>query len=113
MAILRRLAPIALIILGAGAASALTIVDPCTVAGPGPTELGTATSGAVSCPDFSLNPTWLNSVTITISGSINSTLTLTSFSGSSQTGSANTDSEFNLASPLAGFSFTPDGFGNL
>lgn len=105
----------ALVAMTCGLASASSLTGTCTTAGPGPTELGTATPGTISCTQFSLNPSYLTSVVITLTGDVvsPSTLTLTNNNASPATGSASTDVAYNLGTALSGFTFTTDAFGNL
>jgi hypothetical protein len=96
-------------------ASASQINGTCSTAGPGPTELGVATSGLVTCTQFNLNPAWLTSIVITLQGNVvnNSSITLTNTNADSATATASTDVAFNLSAALAGFTFVTDGQGNL
>jgi len=73
-----------------------------------PTEL-TSANGVITCTQFNLNPTWLQSITLTLDGSIAGSISLTNNGVSGQTGKGTTDSTFFLTSAtctsLTGFSF--------
>jgi hypothetical protein len=98
--------------MACGLASASSINGVCTGV-TGQTDLGAATGngvntlGTVSCTQYNLNPTWLTSITLDITGSITGTITLTN-SGTADTGptvSGTTSSDFFLNAALAGFSY--------
>jgi len=76
----------------------------------GPTEL----SGSIVCPQYNLGGT-VSSISITVTGSISGTITLTNFGQATETGSASTTSTFAITSiaglgsgpaPLSGFTWT-------
>lgn len=84
----------------AGSAQALTVSSDCVglpPAGLDPTEL----AGNISCPQFNLAGT-LTAITIEFAGQAQGTITINNLSGTSQTGSAETNVRFNFG-PLAGF----------
>jgi hypothetical protein len=111
----RILSASALVAMTCGLASASSINGTCTTAGPGPTELGSATPGLVSCTDFNTSLGTLTSIVLTITGDIvaPSSITLTNNDPTSHTGLASTDVTYSLAAPLTGFTFTNNAFGNL
>jgi hypothetical protein len=86
-----------------GVASAATVGPlPCTgvpVAGYTNTEL----SGSLECPLFDVPSAVLTGMSITFTGSIQGTITLTNGTGQTQSGTAETDSRFYFG-PLTGFS---------
>ena len=89
---------VAFLLCSFGVASANTLVVNCTIVS-GPTEL----NANVLCPQFNVAGT-LQSVQITVSGSITGSITLTNNASTTQTGSGTTSSSFNVGA-LTGFSF--------
>src|SRR5437879_5446922 len=97
-------------ILATGLASADSFSGICSSVA-GATELGAAigsggisTIGTINCSQYNLNPSWLTSIVLTVTGSINGTITLTNASGSQITGAfGTTSSNFYLDSALSGF----------
>jgi len=76
----------------------------------GPTEL----NASIACPQYDLGG-FVNSISITVTGSIAGSITLTNNGGTTQTGSATVDSQFRITSigglgsgpaPLSGFTWT-------
>jgi len=91
------LAFVSLLCLSATASAATSVVNCSTVTST--TEL----NASVVCPQF--NGVGLQSVEITVSGTITSTITLTNNGTSAETGSGTTSSGFNVGA-LAGFTFS-------
>jgi hypothetical protein len=98
-------------ILATGLASADSISGLCSSVS-GPADLGPAivqlsgvsTIGTISCSQYNLNPSWLTSIVMTVTGSINGTITLQNGSGSSVIGHGTTFTDFSLDAALSGFS---------
>src|SRR5262245_3066468 len=83
-----------------GLASASTLVVNCSTVS-GPTEL---VSAAIVCGQFSIGGAILSDISITVSGGITGSITLTNGDSSPHSGTGTTTSSFNFA-PLSGFSF--------
>src|SRR6185295_11207145 len=90
-----------------GAASAATLVVNCgTVSGP--TELASA---AALCPQFNIAGASLTSISITVSGGLSGSVTLTNGAATTQTGVGTTTSQYSVGA-LAGFTFVNPRFTN-
>ncbi len=87
-------------LVGSGIASADTLVVNCGSPS-GPTEL---VSVAILCPQFNLVGQTLSSISITVSGGITGSITLTNGAPATQTGSGTTTTDFNFGA-LSGFTF--------
>jgi hypothetical protein len=95
-------------VAAAGLASATSIAGSCSGVS-GPNELGVLgntgvqTQGTITCSRYNLNPTWLQDVVVTITGSINGTITLTNNTQVPNTYNGKTLSDFFLQAALPGF----------
>src|ERR1017187_8671719 len=93
-------------------ASALTMNVTCSVAS-GSTELGPTTNGSITCADFNVAGGRLTSIALTIDGAViaPSSITITNTDAVTHSGTASTDSTYNLdaLTPLNGFSFPVNG----
>ena len=85
-----------------GIASADSIAGSCTNTGSLPTELSNA---ALTCTQYALDTSWLNSITLTLNGQITGSISLTNNAASAQRVRGTTDSSFFLNTSLAGFLF--------
>src|ERR1700691_1560760 len=101
-----------LAVLACSYATAASMSVTCSLAS-GPTELGPTTNGAITCADFNIAGDTLTSISLTINGAViaPSLLTITNTDPATHTGSASTDSTYNLdaSTPLAGFAFPLNG----
>jgi hypothetical protein len=69
-------------------------------------QLTDLSAAVINCSQFNPASGTLNSITITISGSIAGSITLTNHAAAPETVSGSTTSQFTLHSPLGGFSFS-------